>query len=237
MAPVARELSSGGGVLEPLQSATSLEGQVLELKTVLERNADLPVTLIGFSWGAMLSFVLAARYPLFVRKLILIGSGPFEEQYAANIMDTRLDRLGGEEREEVLSLTQTLEDPGIEDKNAPMARFGQLISGADSYDPLPQESDVLECRYDIYRSVWEQARELRSSGKLLALGRGIQCPVVAIHGAFDPHPSEGIRAPLSRVVKDFRFILLEECGHRPWIERRARDGFYSILRHEVQSLP
>ncbi len=31
MAPVARELSTHGGVLEPLQTATSVEGQVEEL--------------------------------------------------------------------------------------------------------------------------------------------------------------------------------------------------------------
>lgn len=99
MAPVARELSSVRGVLEPLQTAATLEGQVQELKAVLENNGDLPVTLIGFSWGAMLSFIVSAQYPLFVKKLILIGSGAYEEKYAVNIMKTRLSRLSEEERE------------------------------------------------------------------------------------------------------------------------------------------
>lgn len=52
MAPVARELSSLRGVLEPLQTASSIEGQIQELHTVLKENGDLPVTLIGWSWGA-----------------------------------------------------------------------------------------------------------------------------------------------------------------------------------------
>ena len=52
MAAVANELASNWGILEPLQTATSLQGQVEELKTVLEKNASLPVILIGFSWGA-----------------------------------------------------------------------------------------------------------------------------------------------------------------------------------------
>jgi pimeloyl-ACP methyl ester carboxylesterase len=63
MAPVARELSFLGGVLEPLQTAGTLEGQVREMKCVLELNGTLPITLIGFSWGAMLSFIFTARYP------------------------------------------------------------------------------------------------------------------------------------------------------------------------------
>lgn len=233
VAPVARELSSIRGVLEPIQTATTLEGQVQELKAVLEKNGDLPVTLIGFSWGAMLSFILAARYPPLVKKLILIGSGVYEEKYADNITKTRLNRLNEEDREEALLLMETLSDPTTLDKNTPMVRLGELISMADSFDPLPHESEILECQHDIYQSVWEQAAELRSSGKLLELGKGIQCPVIAIHGDYDPHLAEGIKGPLSRILKDFQFILLEKCGHSPWIERYARDKFYSILKEEV----
>ena len=61
MAPVARELACSWGVLEPLQTAESLEGQVEELRTVLDNNADTPVVMIGHSWGAWLSYILAAR--------------------------------------------------------------------------------------------------------------------------------------------------------------------------------
>ena len=71
---MARELGCERGVLEPLQTATSLEGQVEELRAVLEANADLPVTLVGHSWGAMLGFIFSARHPDFVNKLILVGS-------------------------------------------------------------------------------------------------------------------------------------------------------------------
>jgi pimeloyl-ACP methyl ester carboxylesterase len=233
MAPVARELSSIWGVLEPLQTATTLEGQVKELKAVFEKNGALPITLIGHSWGAWLSFIIAARYPSLVKKLILIGSGPFEEEYAKNITETRLSRLGGKEREEALSLMETLNDPTTKDKNTSMAQLGNLLAKADSYDPIPHESEVVECQYDINKSVWEQAKELRSSGKLLQLGKRIRCPVVAIHGDYDPHLSEGVRDPLSSILKDFRFILLKECGHYPWLERSARDKFYDILGNET----
>jgi pimeloyl-ACP methyl ester carboxylesterase len=233
MAPIGRELSSVRGVLEPLQTATSLKGQVQELHAVLKDNGDLPVTMIGWSWGAMLSFIFAAQYPSFIIKLILIGSGAYEEKYAANTMNTRLNRLGEEDRAKARSLMETLEDPAIDDKNTLMARFGKLISTADSYDPLPYDSEVLEYQYNIYQNVWKQASELRGSGKLLELGKKIQCPVVAIHGDYDPHPSEGIKNPLSRTVKDFRFILLENCGHQPWSERAARDRFYNILKNEI----
>ena len=233
MAPIARELASVAGVLEPLQTANSLEGQVDELHSVLKEHGDLPLTLIGWSWGAMLVFIFTARYPSFVKKLILIGSAPYEEEYVEGIMITRLNRMSEARRAELFSLLGVLDDPNVKDKDASMARFGEMIAVADSYEPVPYENEVLGYSYDINQRVWREADEMRHSGELLALGEKIRCPVVAIHGDYDPHPAEGVREPLSRVLKDFIFILLEKCGHEPWIEKFARERFYEVLKGEI----
>ena len=233
MAAVAEELSRTWGVLEPLQTKSSIKEQLQELKVTLHKNGSLPLTLIGFSWGAWLSFLFAARNASFVKKLILVSSGAFEEKYALDIMRTRLSRLAEEERMTIDSLSEILNDPGRQDKNKIFAQLGELILKADSYDPLPYISDVIEYQYDIFESVWNEAEDLRSSGKLVAFGRQIQCPVVAIHGDYDAHLAEGVKTPLSSVLKNFRFILLKDCGHRPWIERAAKDAFYTILKKEL----
>ncbi|UCE18532.1 MAG: alpha/beta hydrolase [Gemmatimonadota bacterium] len=233
MIPVARELSSEWGVLEPLQTETSVQGQIEELKNVLEEKGDFPMTVIGFSWGAWLSYLCAAHYPALVKKLILIGSGPFKEKYATAIQEIRLNRLSEDEKNEALSLTENLKDPAIRDKDAIFARLGKLFTKADAFDPSTLETEDLEVRYRVYRGVWNDAAELRRSGELLKLGRRIRCPVVAIHGIYDPHPAEGVRKPLSAVLTGFRFMLLENCGHMPWIERQAREEFYKILKEEL----
>ena len=77
MEPVANVLAANFGVLEPIQTKVTLAGQVDELKMLLEEHAILPVTLVGFSWGAWLSYIVTAKYPELVKKLILVGSGPF----------------------------------------------------------------------------------------------------------------------------------------------------------------
>jgi len=234
MGPVAHELASGWGVLEPIQTALSLEGQVVELITVLENNGDLPVTLIGFSWGAWLSFIVAARNPAIIKKLILVGSGPYEEKYAVKIQETRLNRLSEEERTEFESIFRTLDDPATEEKDKAFARLGALASKTDAYDPEIDKSEKIDSQADIFQSVWSEAAKLRSSGKLLKLGNDIKCPVVAIHGDYDPHPAEGVQRPLSIILKSFRFILLKNCGHKPWIERQARDEFFRILKEQLR---
>ena len=235
MAPVARELESGWGILEPIQTAASIEGQIEELKAVLETNGNLPVTLVGFSWGAWLSFLFAANYPALVRKLILIGSGPFEEKYATKIQETRLSRLIEAERAEVKSLFEISNNPAVKDKSSAFARFGELFSKADAFNPIKNEPDKSEIDFqvDIFQRVSKEAAELRKSGQLLKSGKKIRCPVVAIHGDYDPHPAEGVQKPLSAILKNFRFILLNNCGHKPWIERQAMDKFYSILKEEI----
>jgi pimeloyl-ACP methyl ester carboxylesterase len=233
MAPVARELSSIRGILEPLQTAMTIEGQVKELKIALDKNGSLPITLIGFSWGAMLSFIFAAYNPSYIQKLILISSGPYEEKYAMNIFRTRLNRLSAEEREKAVFIMETLSGNANENKNSYMAQLGDILFIADSYNPITYNSEILECQYDIYQKIWEQVRELRSSGNLLKLGKKIECPVIAIHGDYDPHPFEGIRASLSQILTDFNFKLLKKCGHYPWFERNAKDQFYYILKKEL----
>lgn len=231
MSPVARELSSGVGVLEPLLTAASVDGQLEELRAVLEENGRLPLSLIGFSWGAWLSVIFTAHYPTYVNKLILLSSGPFEEKYAANIMKTRLQRLRKGEGREAKALYEAMTSSALSRDN--LTRFGQLISKADSYDPLPDESHPSPVNPEVYRSVWDEASKLRNSGRLLETARLIKCPVVAIHGDHDPHPADGIKHPLSRAIKDFRFVLLQKCGHYPWRERNARDKFYRILNAEI----
>jgi pimeloyl-ACP methyl ester carboxylesterase len=236
LAPVAEEMSSVVGILEPLQTENTFEGQVKELHDVLEKNADLPVILIGHSWGAFLSFIVTARYPALVKKLVMVGGGPFEEKYADNIAPERLNRLSEDERIEAFRLIEIINDPSVPGKvkDRSMARLSALFLKADTYAALPLTNNAaLEFSEEINRRVWGEAKKLRISGELLELGKKIMCPVVAVHGDYDPHLAAGVKEPLSRTLGDFRFILLEKCGHEPWLERYARDEFYTILKEEI----
>jgi pimeloyl-ACP methyl ester carboxylesterase len=238
MAPVAQRLSGAVGVLEPLLTATTVNGQVEECAAALREYTDGPAVLIGHSWGAWLSMLIAARYPSYVRKVVCVGSAPFEEVDAAAIMEIRLGRLDREERAEAERLMAALDDPAAKDRDAALAAFGRLMAKTDLCCPPPPsagegERAPLPVDGQVYRLVWAEARELRRSGRLLEICGDVRCPVVAIHGDYDPHPAGGVEGPLSRVIQDFRFILLEDCGHCPWVEERARGRFYEILAQEI----
>jgi pimeloyl-ACP methyl ester carboxylesterase len=232
--PVARELAKFMDVLEPLQTKDSVEGQIEELRDVLEKYADLPAVLIGHSWGATLSYMTTAGYPTLVKKLILIGTPPLEAKNRLDLTSIWLDRLSEEERVEFASLENFVWDGAAEDKSVSMGRLFRLIAKGDSYDQIPSKDEVLEYQLEINVSIFRDLGKLQMSVDIVELGRGIACPVVAIHGDYDPRPAEAAKEPLSRVIKDFRFILLEKCGHYPWMERHARDEFFKVLRREIE---
>ncbi|MEA2015434.1 MAG: alpha/beta hydrolase [Actinomycetota bacterium] len=236
MSPVAEELCSLHGVLEPLQKAVSLQGQVQELYDILEENSSRPITIIGWSWGAILGFIYTAKYSAAVKKLILVSSGVFQKKYASKIEKTRMKRLDPEERVKLKKTMKALYDPSFGNKDMIMLQLEKLLYKTDFYNPTPFKSDVVEYRYDVFRSVWKDMEKFRASGRLLKMGRNISCPVVAIHGDYDPHPYQGIKEPLRKVVSDFKFILLDNCGHKPWIEKDITGSFYSVVREELQDI-
>ncbi len=234
MAPLAQELSGDFGIIEPLQTSNTIEGQLQELHNILENHGNSPYKLIGHSWGAWLVYIYAALYPAMVKQIILIASGPFKEKYSQNIMLTRFNRLTDKEKSELLAIQKELENPSTRNKSKLFKQLGELMSKADTFDHLTSEGFVIEYQPDIFQSIWNEASKLRKSGKLLGFGKRIKCPVVAIHGDYDPHPAEGVKIPLSETLDKFKFILLKKCGHYPWNEKNAYSEFYKILRKEIR---
>jgi pimeloyl-ACP methyl ester carboxylesterase len=233
MAPVARRLSRNCGVLEPLQTARSVEGQIEEMSDCLSTHSQIPSVLIGYSWGAWLSVLTAARYPELCAKLILVGCPPFAESSAARLQTRRLDRLDHEEKAEYEASLTALSDPVAQDNDTALERLGHLAAKADAYAPIDDAKEsVIRVSAGIYRAVWAEASAMRRSGELLRQVHRVTCPVVAIHGDSDPSPAAGVAEPLS-ALPGFRLITLAQCGHRPWLERYAQDEFYRILLSEI----
>jgi len=192
----------------------------------------VPANLIGYSWGAWLAFILASMYSELVKKLVLVGSGPFQVEYAKGIMTTRLSRLNTGDNKKVEQLMQKINSGNTDDRT--LEEFGSLLAKADTYNPIRYEREVDGINMDIYQKVWPEAEKLRKNGKLLEYGRSIHCPIVIIHGDYDPHPFEGVKRPLQSISPNCEFVLLKKCGHKPWVEKQAKSLFYKTLNRILQ---
>ena len=205
-------------MLEPFQTAAGIDGLLAELKSRIE---VAPSVLIGYSWGAWLACLLAARHPEAVSRLILVSSGPFRESDAAALRAERRRRY------------ETLRPAGSPEFDAlGLADLGDWCAKLDAFDPLPSD-DPVEFDDASAAAIWTEAAELRRSGRLLEETARIACPVVAIHGAHDPHPARGVEEPLRNTLRGFRFVLLDRCGHTPWLERQARTEFFGVLEEAL----
>ena len=219
--PLAAELGRRGHqVLEPFQTARSVDGQVEELAAQIEAVCAPPVAVVGWSWGAWLGSLLSARHPALVRSLVLVGSGPFEAADAAVISVTKRARLTAAERAELAGL-----DPWHGDGD----RFIELSDRAETWDRDGSPRPAVAFDRAVHEAVWAEAKAMRESGALLREVAAIRCSVLALHGDQDPRPARGVEEPLSRVLPQARFVLLERCGHKPWQEVHARDRFFDLL--------
>ena len=233
MAPVARVLGRKFGVLEPLITARSLEGQIAELTQLLAREAEEPTTLIGHSYGSWLSVMVAARAPHLVAKLVLVSSGAFTAERAADIELERRSRLSEEEGLESERLALAFESATAQEREMIWLKYGELCIKSDSYDPVDAPNEVLPGGAAVFQAVWPEVALQRDSGQLLGMAATLVCPVVAIHGDYDPQPVIGVAQPLEEAVKDFHCVILANCGHTPWIEHNAQAEFYAVLAREL----
>lgn len=233
MAPVARELAETAGVLEPIQTATSVDGQVDELASVLRAEAASPVTVVGFSWGAWLSGLVASRRPRPIENLVLVGCPPLSPAYASEITATRASRLSPPRRDEFRRAIESLDGDGDLEAADAFETLASLTRETDAFDPIAADGDRITPDVERFASVWDEAAAMRESGELLAAFEAIRCPVSVLHGDYDPHPAAGVTEPLDRAGVDYRFELLEDCGHEPWRERRARKPFFDALRRRI----
>jgi pimeloyl-ACP methyl ester carboxylesterase len=199
MGPVARQVANRLGVLEAIQTATAVEGQIEELRQLVALRATLPAVLLGYSWGAWLSLLVAARDPRLIRKLILVSCPPLSDSYIAQLEAARLSRLTESERASFLAASHSLLTTAAKDEDLLLSQLGMLARKADSYALVEESEERTEVRLsaEIYRQVWLRAAEMRRTSELLRRAHAVICPVVAIHGEFDPSPAlGGIRTPL-----------------------------------------
>jgi len=210
-----------------------------ELDDIISANCDGPITLIGHSWGAWLGFIYAAECSKKVKKLIFVGSGPLEIEYAAEIDKNRMERLTPSELTKYHLLLTSLgsgETTGA-DKDNLMQRLGRLVEKADNYCAVKiqtDEVDYLPVSGDMYDAIWNEAAGLRAGGELLSFVDKINCPVTVILGEHDPHSLDSVRLPLEKKIQDFQVYILEKCGHDPGKEKYAQERFYEIIREKMK---
>ena len=211
----------GGRSKSDARSVVTWQTHVEDLGRVAAEHRLEPLSIVGYSWGAMLALLYAMEQrsnPRLIApaRLALINPAPltreyrqqFEAEFARRQASPEIQRM----REELNASGMRERDPEAYRRRA----FELSVAGYFS-DPR-RATDLTPFRVigRIQQSVWQSLGDFNLIRNL----EGIKIPTIIIHGRDDPIPlassSEAARALGTTLV------VLDDCGHVPYVEQPDR---------------
>lgn len=230
LAPLARRLARSCRVLEPFERRSggaplTVARHVADLHALLRRRiAGERPAIVGHSWGAMLALAYAAEHPEAISCLVLVGCGTFDRAARRSLRETVEARMDDALRRRIERLPQEVADPDEQFRS-----LGELLLPLYSWDLASTDLELTACDARGFEESWSDMLRLQEAGTYPAAFAAIRLPVLMLHGTTDPHPGPLIRASLAPHLPQLEYRELPRCGHYPWLEKEAREVFFSLL--------
>lgn len=234
MPTLQKQLAKNNPCLIVEQRKDSIHELLQDIHLQIDFFSSEEVVIIGHSWGAWLSAIYAATYPKKVKKLIQIGCGPLEQKYLEEIHRRRISRLDPAQQESYLSSIGNLGSYDILRSKLALQTLKHLTDTSDHFEVQTKFDFSPPVDIQHFKVLSKEISGLRKSGALVNYYKEINCPILFLHGNYDPHPIEGITEPLSAAKVSYKMIPIKKCGHEPWMERKAAPKFYEKLNAELK---
>jgi len=233
VAPVAKGISGSFHAVEPWQSGSGGVpltvarhiADLHELATGL--SGDSPLAIVGHSWGAMLALCYAAEHPSKAGPIVLVGCGTFDQAARSRMQATIEERMDHDLRDKLRRTSTESTDP--RDRFMQTFKLTRHLFDFDPIDPCPEKEGSEPFDIVAHEETWNDMVRLQADGIYPSLFEAIESPVLMLHGQYDPHPGKMIRDSLIRYLPQLEYHEWERCGHSPWIEKSAREVFFSEI--------
>jgi proline iminopeptidase len=212
----------GGGRSKSDSRATvTWQTHVDDLGALATEHRLEPLSIVGYSWGAMLTLLYAIeqrKNPHLIppSRMVLIDPAGLTREYRRQF-DAEFARR--QASPEIQALREELAASGLRERDPAAYRQRAFELSVAGYFADPRKAkDLTPFRViaRIQQSVWESLGEFNLISEL----EGIKIPSIIIHGRDDPIPlassSEAARALGTELV------VLDDCGHVPYVEQPDR---------------
>lgn len=237
--PVWKELSSkyrcivldqrgtGKSTLTSVDSVTvNMENYVNDLEALRNHLKLDRLTLIGHSWGGMLSMEYAAVRPEHTEKLILLSSGGPTGRFFTYFGDNMNMRLHEEDRREI-AILDSLQQPSL--KGIWPGYFfdrerGLATKPVNDAELFGQPGISRYAVADFVSTEKERVRLLRNYEGIVHLIQGRQDPI-----------GESTVYEIKELLPQLQIHFIEQCGHLPWLENSTQvEKFFDLLYEGVE---
>ena len=201
--------------------------QVDDLRLVVAEIGAAPLSLVGYSWGALLAMLYAIeaeRAPNGMQpcsRLALLDPAPvtrplrdrFEAEFARRMRSAPL-----------VALRDALAASGLRERDAEAYRQRAFELSVAGYFADPTRAhDLTPFRVTgrVQQSIWESLGDFDLRPALAS----VRVPALVVHGRNDPIPlesSQGIAEALGAEL-----VVLDDCGHVPYVEQP--DALFTAL--------
>ncbi len=202
----------GGRSPVPRDTPVGWREQVADLEDLRSQWGLERLSLVGYSWGGLLSLLYATEFPDRVSRLALVSPAPawsearqeFEHRFQERNLAPQLQR----ER-------AALRESGLRERNPGdyAQRTFELSVAAYFFDPArARELTPFRVTGRTQQEVWSSLDDYDLRPRLSAL----RVPALVLHGEDDPIPLSSSASLADLLGAEFN--RLSRCGHVPYIE-------------------
>jgi pimeloyl-ACP methyl ester carboxylesterase len=193
--------------------------QVDDLATVVrEFGLTHELTLVGYSWGALLAMLYAVQCtadPSLAApsRMVLVSPAPITRAWR-DAFEANLAERGRSER--IAAMRADLAASGLREQDPAAYRQRGFELSVAGYFADPHKATALtpfRVTGKVQQSVWQSLGDF----DLTAALRAVKVPTLVIHGKDDPIPLASAEAAADALGAEF--VVLEDCGHVPYVER------------------
>ncbi|MBA4071488.1 MAG: hypothetical protein C0497_06585 [Gemmatimonas sp.] len=200
------------------RAAVTWESQVRDLEAIVREFSLDPLTIVGYSWGALLALLYsvqaahghAAPVPA---RLVLIDPAPISRPWRMRFEAEFAER---QQSVAVQALRDELAASGLRESDPAAYRQRAFELGVAGYFADPRAARALtpfRVTARVQQSTWDSLGDFDLTTAL----RDVCCPALVVHGRQDPIPLES-SAAVAEALKA-GLIVLDDCGHVPYVEQ------------------
>ena len=208
----------GGRSKSDARIPVTWQTHVEDLAAVIREFSLEPLSIVGYSWGAMLAllYVIEARTNPALRtpaRLALISPAPLTREYRRQFEAEFARRQQGPD---IQRLREELAESGLRERDPAAYRQRAFELGVAGYFADPANARMLtpfRVVGRVQQSVWESLGDF----DLIRGLEGTRIPSIVVSGRDDPIPTASTVDAAHALGTEP--VLLDECGHVPYVEQ------------------